>query len=204
MCKAHADGGQRCAAHTRPAYVSAVPGTACWDDAASQHASTPAGLTELTIARNTAAANGDFATAAACESALRRGNSIREGNRAARLAALPETVPVTMTARAQTAADNWLSTDGAAWNRVFDDPDEANGLCTDVAEDFTAWANRNGYDAENVDLNNGGPHTITVLNGTTVADFTHRQFDPGCDVPLVSTLTTFLGDTWDITHRYRT
>jgi hypothetical protein len=47
MCKSRAEGGQRCAAHTRPAYESAVFGTNEWDDAAAQFASTPTGNREL-------------------------------------------------------------------------------------------------------------------------------------------------------------
>lgn len=73
-----------------------------------------------------------------------------------------------------------------------------------VALFFTHWANNNGYTAENIDLNNGGPHTITVLNGTTVVDFTHRQFDPYCDVPLIDDLALFVGNDWNVTQRYTT
>lgn len=47
MCKSVAEGGQRCAAHTRPAYEAATPGTPGWDAAAAAYASTPTGRTEL-------------------------------------------------------------------------------------------------------------------------------------------------------------
>lgn len=47
MCKPVAEGGQRCAAHTRPAYEAATPGTPEWDDAAAAYASTPTGSREL-------------------------------------------------------------------------------------------------------------------------------------------------------------
>lgn len=47
MCKPVSEGGQRCAAHTRPAYQAATPGTSAWDDAAAAYASTPAGSVDL-------------------------------------------------------------------------------------------------------------------------------------------------------------
>lgn len=240
MCKALAVGGQRCAAHTRPAYQTATPGTPEWDEAAAHYASTPTGHDELTQARDTATRARDWAHEAACNTALRRGTALREATHTIKdnldtfrantfisdppheddeepdydyepepidwydtyEQAATRTTHEESTQQATTAATDWLNTAGTGWNRRFDDPETANGLCTDVAEDFTHWANNNGYTAENIDLNNGGPHTITVLNGTTVVDFTYRQFDPYCEVPVIEDLAAYVGNDWNVTHRY--
>lgn len=47
MCRSQAEGGQRCSAHTGTAYRKAITGTAGWDQAAAEHASTPGGRAEI-------------------------------------------------------------------------------------------------------------------------------------------------------------
>lgn len=47
MCRSTAQGGQRCAAHTRPRYDAATFGTEEWDIAAAEYASTPEGRSTL-------------------------------------------------------------------------------------------------------------------------------------------------------------
>ena len=82
MCRAIRDGGQRCAAHTRPAFLASTPGTAEWDDAAAAYASTPTGARELIDRMAAAAATGDVETEVALRTALSRGGQIAEANRA--------------------------------------------------------------------------------------------------------------------------
>lgn len=50
MCKSLTQGGQRCAAHTRPPFENATFGTPEWDKAAADFASTPTGRIELSEA----------------------------------------------------------------------------------------------------------------------------------------------------------
>jgi uncharacterized protein with HEPN domain len=77
MCDSIAEGGQRCAAHTRPRFERAVPGTAAWDDAAADYAATPAGHTELQRLLDVATVSGDITSEAALRSALRVGETRR-------------------------------------------------------------------------------------------------------------------------------
>lgn len=80
-----AEGGQRCAAHTRARYQAAAPGTSEWDDAAAQHASTLGGRKELQqalAAQRTTDPAGTSERTAALETALRRGEQLRERNQA--------------------------------------------------------------------------------------------------------------------------
>lgn len=78
MCKALSQGGQRCAAHTRPAFTRAAFGTPAWDRAAAEHASTPAGAAEITGLAEEALAAGDLDRWAGLTGALRRGHGQRE------------------------------------------------------------------------------------------------------------------------------
>lgn len=81
MCKTVREGGQRCAAHTRPRYERATPGTEDWDRYAASYASTPSGQRQLTM--ELAAAEPDSDHAAALAQALKRGAQIRERDAAA-------------------------------------------------------------------------------------------------------------------------
>ena len=83
MCKAASDGGQRCAAHTRPAYRAATLGTPQWDRAAAQYATTPTGRRDIEARRDTAAARGDIETEVACQAALDRALVLRQAADAA-------------------------------------------------------------------------------------------------------------------------
>lgn len=78
MCRSLAEGGQRCAAHTRPAYQTAAFGTPDWDRAAAQYASTPTGRMELMSSMAAAEAADDVQSAVAFDAALREGERLRE------------------------------------------------------------------------------------------------------------------------------
>lgn len=78
MCKSISEGGQRCAAHTRPKYEAAAFGTIEWDEAAAAFASTPTGRKELEAAHRDARAAGDTERVVAVERALHFGEQQRE------------------------------------------------------------------------------------------------------------------------------
>ena len=78
MCRSLAEDGQRCAAHTRPAYQTAAFGTPDWDRAAAQYASTPTGRMELMSSMAAAEAADDVQSAVAFDAALREGERLRE------------------------------------------------------------------------------------------------------------------------------
>lgn len=103
MCKPIAEGGQRCAGHTRPAYEAAAVGTPEWDKAAAEYASTPTGHDELSAqAEQTRAQVEDYhrrwitgeiesnhpgyaeavQSMTALDNALTRGTRLREANKA--------------------------------------------------------------------------------------------------------------------------
>ena len=78
-----------------------------------------------------------------------------------------------------------IEEDGEEWSfDMLSDPDNASGLCVAAAEQFTEWVNQNGGSAETVD--GRGPdfypgvpdiaHTVTVVNGDTIYDWTASQF----------------------------
>lgn len=86
MCKSQAEGGQQCAAHTRPKYEATTPGTREWTEAAERYASTPEGHERLNEEAEVAELIGNEHEAAALRAALKRGEAIREANaEAARL-----------------------------------------------------------------------------------------------------------------------
>lgn len=70
MCETKADGGKRCAAHTRPRFEAATPGTASWDTAAAEYGRTNEGRKRLTQSVMDAVAAQDWVAAAAHQSAL--------------------------------------------------------------------------------------------------------------------------------------
>lgn len=83
MCKSRAEGGQRCAAHTRPAYEAAEFGTPEWERAAVEYASTPTGADHVRFDRDERLNAGDLERWAALNTALRQGEAMREANREA-------------------------------------------------------------------------------------------------------------------------
>lgn len=93
MCKTLSEGGQRCAAHTRTAYLATPFGTPQWDDAAVEHASTPTGASEMR--RDLGLAHGvrDLDRIAALTAALRRGAARRDAAIEAAARALPGSPP---------------------------------------------------------------------------------------------------------------
>ena len=78
MCDSIADGGQRCAYHSRPRFRAAIPGTQAWDDAAADYAATPTGRQELEASLEQVVASGKIGMEAALRAALRFGQSRRE------------------------------------------------------------------------------------------------------------------------------
>jgi gamma-glutamylcyclotransferase (GGCT)/AIG2-like uncharacterized protein YtfP len=94
MCKPISEGGQRCAAHTRPKFQAAVAGTQAWDDAAADHASTRTGHDELLHLFWAAEEAGDVEQMVALETAMKRGQQIRDANEAAAEAIRNKDIPV--------------------------------------------------------------------------------------------------------------
>ena len=95
MCNSEAEGGQRCAGHTRPRYeaatrvLNAASGTEAplaaavedaWVQAAAEYASTPEGRDRLNDARDEAASQGWVKAAARTRTALAKGNALRDTN----------------------------------------------------------------------------------------------------------------------------
>lgn len=80
MCKSQADGGQRCAAHTRRVFERVRMYDTKWDDAAAQYASTAEGRDVLVGEAEKYAAAGDFEREARCKAALVKGADIRDAN----------------------------------------------------------------------------------------------------------------------------
>ncbi len=70
MCETKANGGKRCAAHTRIRFDAATLGTPAWDTAATEYARTNEGRKRLTQAVMSAVSNQDWSAAAAHQSAL--------------------------------------------------------------------------------------------------------------------------------------
>lgn len=77
MCTSLAEGGRRCAAHTRPAYEAATPGTPDWDDAAATYAATKEGASVLEAELAAASESGNINHVVACETAIKRAAGIR-------------------------------------------------------------------------------------------------------------------------------
>lgn len=98
MCQSIAEGGQRCAAHTRPRYQTTVFGSPEWDEAAAAYASTPTGRMELVSSLAAAEAAGDVRSAVAFEHALSEGARLREKAELFR-DALTQQVPFSAVAR---------------------------------------------------------------------------------------------------------
>lgn len=78
MCQSQADGGRRCAAHSRPRYQAAVPGTQEWNEAAAAYASTRSGAAAIEQERLAAESAGDVHRAVALGHALTEGQRLRE------------------------------------------------------------------------------------------------------------------------------
>lgn len=93
MCKSAAEGGQRCAAHTRARYEATTPADPQWDTVAAEYASTPEGAQALQgqIAHYQQADNPR--AVARLSSAVERGRVLRESNQAA-AAAIKDARPV--------------------------------------------------------------------------------------------------------------
>lgn len=78
MCDSNAEGGLRCASHTRPRYRGATPGTQEWDAAAADYAATPIGRRELEAMLEKVLAAGTTEIEAALRLALRVGQARRD------------------------------------------------------------------------------------------------------------------------------
>lgn len=80
MCRSRSNGGQRCAAHTRPKYQATSMRDPAWDDVAAEYASTKEGEAALLRAAFAAFDTGDFETEARYRNALSRGLDVRAAN----------------------------------------------------------------------------------------------------------------------------
>lgn len=81
MCKSQADGGQRCAAHTRKAFERyAMYQGEKWDEAAAQYASTAEGQKAIIAKAEEFAGAGHHEHEARCRAALTKGLDIRDAN----------------------------------------------------------------------------------------------------------------------------
>ena len=78
MCNPISQGGQRCAAHTRPRFQQATPNTAEWDDTAAAYAATREGRDIIATLRADAHNSGDITTEVACTAALRRADTLNQ------------------------------------------------------------------------------------------------------------------------------
>lgn len=101
VCRAMSEGGQRCAAHTRPALAAATAAVRAaadeadrdaffaaqevWERAAVEYASTPEGLAKLARSAEQANTAGQVDAAALLDSVIRRGQAMREANQEARV-----------------------------------------------------------------------------------------------------------------------
>lgn len=81
MCQSQAEGGRRCAAHTRAAFEALSQNSPGWDDAAAAYASTTEGHARITRESDEAAMAGDHVRAGRLWSALARGEAMREAQR---------------------------------------------------------------------------------------------------------------------------
>lgn len=78
MCDSIAQGGYRCAAHTRPRFQNAPINTPAWEDAAADYAATPSGKRDLERLASDARRAGDIEMEAALTTALRVGEGRRQ------------------------------------------------------------------------------------------------------------------------------
>ena len=83
MCKSQAEGGQRCASHTRTKYTATSTDDPNWDTVAAEYASTSEGEAHLKGEAIQAMEQGDYETAARLNTVTARGITMREANRAA-------------------------------------------------------------------------------------------------------------------------
>jgi hypothetical protein len=144
MCRSLAEGGARCASHTRPTYQTAPFGTPEWDEAAAAYASTPTGRMELLASKAAAEEARDVTSVVAFEHALAQGERIREKAEAFReeLAAYTAPAPVIETAPSVVVpeyepANDYFSEDYYSSYDDHDEDDEDEG--TD-RYDFHAWS----------------------------------------------------------------
>ncbi len=80
MCKPASEGGQRCAAHSRPRYQRTPRTSPDWPNVARDYASTPEGHDRLTAEAEEARALGEYDREADLRAALLRGESLRAAN----------------------------------------------------------------------------------------------------------------------------
>lgn len=134
MCKSISEGGQRCAAHTRPKYEAAAFGTVAWDEAAAAYGSTPSGRKMLEAERQRASADGDADRAIAFERAIRFGNQQREVAKATR-AAIEEARRADQDRSTTPSAAHSRYNDNAALGRYRYEYDDNHNLVFDPYDD---------------------------------------------------------------------
>jgi hypothetical protein len=127
MCTSIAEGGGRCAFHTRPDYRNAPFGTPEWDSAAAAYASTPTGRMELASSLAAAEAAEDIPSVVAIEHALREGDRMRDK------AALFRDELATRTTEPPVAARP---------AEPFNGPDDSDNSESDDRDDYDDYDNR--------------------------------------------------------------
>jgi predicted nucleotidyltransferase component of viral defense system len=80
MCRPVSEGGQRCAAHSRPRYERIQQSDPAWLDVARDYASTPEGHAHVTREANEAREIGDLESEALLRMTLLRGETLRAAN----------------------------------------------------------------------------------------------------------------------------
>lgn len=194
MCKAITDGGQRCAAHTRPAYEAAAPNTPVWDRAAADYASTPTGAAVLTsdwqAAQRLSALHPtlvNIAAEMALRQALTRGDQIREAN---------QCTAATLT---QSVADEPVVDDEAGeWD--YGTPDTTVGEHWSIAEGGDRW-HAGGCGAFAIALTERWPHlkiAAEMYHDHGAESVTHAwAYDPATS----TRFHIFGAETWEPTVR---
>lgn len=179
MCRSTAEGGQRCAAHTRPGYLAATFGTSEWDEAAADYASTPEGTRvlqdEFENSRNPE-------RSIACFTALSRGAGRREANReTARQIVSAADVTPHFTAETGTnhvywnrAASSWITTHSLTNVRRDTARAADRTTCLDVASRIATGTVEN-------QVSNGVSGSVTVTHNGRGEGFTVTDRDLKCN-----------------------
>lgn len=85
MCRSIAEGGQRCASHTRERFNRLSRGDAGWVDAAVEYASTPEGRQRIVAAAVRESSGNRFEREAELQEIVKQGDALRAANQEARL-----------------------------------------------------------------------------------------------------------------------
>ena len=76
----------------------------------------------------------------------------------------------------------------------FSVPEWCDGICAEASESLVRFYDSRGIAARAIDvvhIETGAPHTVVLVNGLIVVDFTYRQFEADAEVPSVFSLADF-------------